>query len=223
MKPTSIALTSTLCGAPSCESTLVSAMPAARVIEVGALPPRGALAPMLSTLMMRPQRRSFICGHTSRVSRMAANSFWSKSCCRNSSVSFSNEPVARRAGIVHEDVDLAERLHYFVVGTLDIGGARHVALDADHPPAIRPDGLDRMIERFAPARDNGNLGARGCKPLRDGEPDALASAGDHRGPAGETDVHSYPPARASTAGASRKSYSPRRAGKSGRDASPHGE
>src|SRR5262249_22632423 len=95
----------------------------------------------------------------------------------------------------------------------------HVALDADDPPAVRPDGLDRMIERFAPARDNGNLGARGCKPLRDGEPDALASAGDHRGPAGETDVHSYPPARASTAGASRKSYSPRRAGKSGRDAS----
>ena len=50
-------------------------MPAAREIEVGALPPRGALAPMLSTLMMRPQRRSFICGQTSRVKRSAANSF----------------------------------------------------------------------------------------------------------------------------------------------------
>ena len=83
-----------LCGAPSCESTLVSAMPAAREIEVGALPPRGALAPMLSTLMMRPHLRSFICGQTSRVKRIAANSFWSRSCCRNSSVSFSNGLVA---------------------------------------------------------------------------------------------------------------------------------
>src|SRR6516225_1339539 len=42
-------------------------------------------------------------------------------------------------------------------------------------------------------RDDGNLGARGCKPLRDGEPDPLASAGDHRRTAGETDIHSYPP------------------------------
>src|SRR6516164_7143495 len=141
MKPTSIALTSTLCGAPSCESTLVSAMPAARVIEVGALPPRGALAPILSTLMMRPHRRSFICGHTSRVSRMAANSFWS-----------------------HEDVDLTERLHYFVVGTLDISGERHVALDADHTPAVHPDGLDRIIERFASVFYNGHVRPRDFHP-----------------------------------------------------------
>ena len=39
-------------------------MPAARDTEVGMLFGRGALAPMLSTLMMRPQRRSFICGAT---------------------------------------------------------------------------------------------------------------------------------------------------------------
>ena len=56
---------------------LGEAMPAARVIEVGALPARGAFAPILSALITRPQRRSFICGHTSRVSRTAANSFWS--------------------------------------------------------------------------------------------------------------------------------------------------
>jgi len=35
-----------MCGAPSLASTFVSAMPAARDTEVGALPPRGALAPM---------------------------------------------------------------------------------------------------------------------------------------------------------------------------------
>ena len=43
-----------LCGAPSPASTLVNAMPAAREIEVGAELARGALAPTLSTLMMRP-------------------------------------------------------------------------------------------------------------------------------------------------------------------------
>ena len=48
---------------------------AARVIEVGALRARGALAPILSVLMTRPQRRAFICGQASRVSRIAANSF----------------------------------------------------------------------------------------------------------------------------------------------------
>ena len=95
----------------------------------------------------------------------------------------------RRAGIVHDDVDLAERLHYFVVGTLDVSGERHVALDADDTPAVRPDGLDRIVERFASARDNGDIGARGCKSRGNGEPDPFASAGDHRRAAGETDVH----------------------------------
>ena len=57
-----MAFTSTLCGANSADSALVIAMPAARDTEVGMLFGRGALAPMLSTLMMRPQRRSFICG-----------------------------------------------------------------------------------------------------------------------------------------------------------------
>jgi hypothetical protein len=63
------------------------------VIEVGALRARGALAPILSVLMTRPQRRSFICGHTSRVRRMAANSFWSKSSRQISSVMSSKAPV----------------------------------------------------------------------------------------------------------------------------------
>ena len=85
-----MAFTSTLCGANSCDSALVIAMPAARDIEVGMLFGRGALAPMLSTLMMRPQRRSFICGATSRINRTAANSFSSRSSCRISSVTFSN-------------------------------------------------------------------------------------------------------------------------------------
>ena len=44
--------------------------------------------------------------------------------------------------------------------------------------------------RFASARDNGDIGARGCKPRGNGEPDPFASAGDHRDA-----VHAGTPAR----------------------------
>src|SRR3546814_9756545 len=62
-----------LCGAPSKDRTLVIAMPAARVTEVGADPPPGALAPTLRTLITRPQRRSRMPGKARRISRIAAN------------------------------------------------------------------------------------------------------------------------------------------------------
>ena len=92
MTPTCSELASTLYGAPSCDSTLVKASCAARLIEVGALSAPGALAPILSTLMMRPQRRSFICGKIRRQKRTCANSLRSKSACHISSVIVSDGP-----------------------------------------------------------------------------------------------------------------------------------
>src|SRR5262245_20372557 len=92
MRPTSTALTSTLWAAPSPANTLVSAMPAARVTAVGAPLAGGALAPVLSTLMMRPQRCAFMPGNTARDSRMAANSLRSMSCCHSSSLMLSKAP-----------------------------------------------------------------------------------------------------------------------------------
>ena len=86
MMPTSSALTRMLSGANSFASALVSAIPAARLTEVGAEVASGALAPMLSTLMMRPQRRARIPGSTARDRRMAANSFRSRSDCQKASV-----------------------------------------------------------------------------------------------------------------------------------------
>ena len=68
-------------------------MPAARDTEVGALAARGAFAPMLSTLMMRPHLRSFICGMTRRQKRTAANSFSSRSSCSSASDIASNGPA----------------------------------------------------------------------------------------------------------------------------------
>src|SRR5438552_749424 len=94
MTPTCSELTSTLCGAPSCESALVNAIWAARLTEVGALSAPGALAPILRTLMMRPHLRCFICGSRMRQKRIWANSFRSRSACHCSSVSVSDGPRA---------------------------------------------------------------------------------------------------------------------------------
>ena len=106
-------------------------MPAARDTEVGMLFGRGALAPMLSTLMMRPQRRSFICGATRRIRRTAANSFCSMSPMQDFVGHLLERHGARGAGVVDDDVDLAERLHHLVVGALDVGGDADVGLHAD--------------------------------------------------------------------------------------------
>ena len=84
--PTSRRSPAMSCGAPSPARTFVNAMPAARDTAVGAPPARGALAPMFSTLMIRPQLRCFIPGQASRASRIAANSFSSRSSCQISSV-----------------------------------------------------------------------------------------------------------------------------------------
>jgi hypothetical protein len=78
------------CGAPSFDSTFISAMPAARDTAVGAPFARGAFAPELSTLIIRPHFRSFIPGQHNRVSRIAANSLRSRSSCQTSSVIFSD-------------------------------------------------------------------------------------------------------------------------------------
>ena len=86
MRPTNMPFTRTLWGAPSPASTLVSAMPAARDTAVGAPPAGGALAPVLSTLMIRPQRRCFMPGKTRRTARIAANSFNSRSSTHSASV-----------------------------------------------------------------------------------------------------------------------------------------
>ena len=63
------------------------------------------------------------------------------------------------------------------------------------PRAPCADRLDRLIERLAPARHDGDIGAASREPRRDREADALAAAGDHGRAAGETDVHSKYPVR----------------------------
>ena len=108
MTPTCSELTSTLCGAPSIDIALVSAICAARLTEVGALSAPGALAPMLSTLMMRPHLRCFICGIRMRQKRICANSLRSRSACHCSSVMRLRRAARRLAGVVDKDVDLAE-------------------------------------------------------------------------------------------------------------------
>src|SRR6185312_1052495 len=92
MTPTCSEFTSTLCGAPSIDIALVSAICAARLTEVGALSAPGAFAPILSTLMMRPHFRPFICGIRMRQKRICANSLRSRSDCHCASVIVSDGP-----------------------------------------------------------------------------------------------------------------------------------
>src|SRR5262245_9817520 len=97
---------------------------------------------------------------------------------------------ARFAGIVHHDVDLAQRRHGFVVGAADIGRDRHVALHRNDAPARRArDARRRLIEGLAPARHDGDVGAFRREPRRHAEADALAAAGDHGGAPGKIDIH----------------------------------
>src|SRR5262245_46525302 len=190
MKPTSSALTSTLCGAPSPASTLVNARPAARVIEVGALRARGALgadiervddAPPAPRLHLRPGEPRQPDRREQLLIEILAPDVVGDLLERTG---------ARGAGIVHDDVDLAERLHGLVIGPLDIRGNGDVALDGvDAPSSARTDGLGGVIECVAAARHDGDVGARGRKPRRDREPDPLAGAGNDGRAAGETDLH----------------------------------
>ena len=180
-----------LCGAPSCESTLVSAMPAAREIEVGALPPRGALAPMLSTLMTRPHLRSFICGQTSRVIRMRGEQLLVEVVAPDLVGQIFERAGARRAGIVDDDVDLAERLHRLVVDTLDVGSLGDVAGNAGDPPfaTLAPIALTASSSVSRP-RARSRRRRRSSRSARDRVADALAAAGDDGAAARKTDVHS---------------------------------
>src|ERR1700744_5562262 len=100
MTPTCSELTRILCGAPSCDIALVSAICAARLTEVGALSAPGALAPILSTLMMRPHLRCFICGIRMRQKGICANSLRSRSDCHCASVIVSDGPGVDWQGLL---------------------------------------------------------------------------------------------------------------------------
>src|SRR5215472_13435790 len=94
--------------------------------------------------------------------------------------------------MVDDNVDLAEPRHDLVIGATKIGGDRHIGLRRGNARAstLRDD-FDCSVEGLRAPRDNGNVGAAGCEPPRDSEPDALASAGDHGRPAGEIELRCY--------------------------------
>ena len=67
---------------------------------------------------------------------------------------------ARGSGVVHHDVDLAERRHGLVVGARDIARDGDVPLHGnDAAAAARSNGLGRRIERFTSAGNDGDVGA----------------------------------------------------------------
>ena len=89
------------------------------------------------------------------------------------------------AGIVDEDVDLAERLQRGVAGLLDRGEVADVDLERGHRIADFLGGLFRQLLVEIPDRD---LGAGLDEALGDGAAKALRAAGHDRGPAVEIDL-----------------------------------
>jgi hypothetical protein len=97
---------------------------------------------------------------------------------------------ARGAGIVHHDVDLAEGVHRLVVGAADIRSDTYIGHDAGDPLFRRPaDRAHSLIQRLAPASDDGNVGSRGGKPRCHCKPYPLAASGDDGSPASQIDLH----------------------------------
>ena len=182
MMPTRSAFTSTLSFAPSLASTLVSAIPAARDTAVGAPSPGGALAPMLSTLMIRPQRRARIPGIARRLSRMAAKSFRSRSACQSASEISAKGPrwlvpaLLTRMSTCPNAASASRkaRSHPSAV-------EMSAAIDADLRAGRRRLQLGLGLgERIRPARHQRHLAARPGKgaPHRQAQP--LGAAGDQR-------------------------------------------
>ena len=193
MLPTSSALTSTLCGAPSPASTLVSAMPAARVTEVGALVACGRLgadvediddaapAPRLHAgkgLPAEPDRREQLEVDVVLPHLVA---------------DLQEGAALRGAGVVDEHVDLAERRLGLLVGLAAALRRADVGGDADDLGIARRGNLGpRLVEALLPARDDGDVGAGADEMLGDGPADALAAAGDERVASVHAHLHVLP-------------------------------
>src|SRR4030088_2984729 len=116
MKPTSSALTSTLCGAPSCDSTLVSAMPAAGG-GWGAPPPARPLGADIEDIDDAPPAPLFHLRPDEPRQPDRREQFLVEVVLQEFVGQLLERAGGGGAGIVHDDVDLAQRLHRFVVGT----------------------------------------------------------------------------------------------------------
>ena len=143
-------------------------MPAAREIVVGALPSRGALAPMLSTLMTRPQRCAPSSGPGEPRQPDGGEHFLIDILTPDLVGDLLERAVARGAGIVDDDVDLAEGLCGLVVDTLDVGGSP----TSPCTPTTLP---------FAPARISFTAASSASRPraaIATSAPDAAKRVGD---------------------------------------------
>ncbi len=86
---------------------------------------------------------------------------------------------SKDAGIIDQDVDLAEGGHGF--GNDPLGGVSHAALDGNRPAARFGDGGDGLLgARLVGGVVDGDGRALGRERRRDGRADALGCAGDQR-------------------------------------------
>ena len=112
-----------LCSPPSPAITLVSAIPAARDTEVGVDPAAGALAKVLSTLMMRPHLRFLHARPDQAAEADRREQFQIEILLPDLVGHVLERHRARGAGIVDENIDLAE-----IRDDLAVGAAMSAAL-----------------------------------------------------------------------------------------------
>ncbi len=124
-------------GAPSPASTLISAMPAAREIVVGAEFCARRLgadvehvddAAPLAFLHLRPNQPRQPYGRKQFLIEIGLQDFVGE---------IFERAGARRAGIVDDNVDLAERLHRLVIDALHVVGDTDIALRARRSCPLR--------------------------------------------------------------------------------------
>ena len=146
---------------------------------VGALRALGVFAPTLSMLITRPQRRSFICGHARRVESNGGKEFLIEVLLHGLVRQILELTGSRRPGIVDDDIDLAQREHDLVVGSLHPGGVRHVGRDRDDAAWTgRVDQRCGTVERRAFACDDRNVRSRLRETCCDTQPNAFTAACD---------------------------------------------
>ena len=141
-------------------------------------------------LTMLPPPAARRCGTACRVSRTTLIRFCSTAFDHAPSSNVVEPAERRRAVVVDQHVESAERGVRRCDDALAILGLADVGRDGDRSPAaLRRHLRDRLVERLAPPRDHRDVGTFGGEQPRDREADALARTADDRRLAAEREVH----------------------------------
>ena len=184
-----MALTRILCGPPSPAITLVSAMPAARDTEVGVEAGGGALARGIEHVDDAAPFALFHARPHQPAEADRGKQFEVEILLPHLVGHRFERHRARRAGIVDENVDLAEIPDDLLKGRGNIRRLGDVADIVANRKAILGQRIARRRQVFGAARHDRDPGAGFGKSPRHREPDTLAAAGNDGDAIIHGDIH----------------------------------